>query len=134
MAGRTRIGQPAFLKESPTHEHPGINPSPRTELVLARWQLYGGAVEAPFSGKAPAFFPASVAPVVVGSAWGFHVARQFDWIAFLLGLAATVCVYFASNVLNDVGDDAFGTDRFNDDRIFPYTGGSRFIQNGLLSC
>ncbi len=93
----------------------------------------GARLKRLFLATRPAFFPASVAPVLVGSAWGYHVSRQFDWIVFLLGLAATVCVHFASNVLNDVGDDAIGTDRINDDRIFPYTGGSRFIQNGVLS-
>jgi 1,4-dihydroxy-2-naphthoate octaprenyltransferase len=36
-------------------------------------------------------------------------------------------------VLNDVGDDAGGTDRQNEDRIYPYTGGSRFIQAGIMS-
>ena len=39
----------------------------------------------------------------------------------------------AANVLNDVGDDSGGTDRQNDDRIYPYTGGSRFIQQGIMS-
>jgi 1,4-dihydroxy-2-naphthoate polyprenyltransferase len=86
-----------------------------------------------FLATRPAFFPASAAPVIVGGAWGYHVARQFDWIVFLLGLATTICVHFASNVLNDVSDDESGTDRINDERIFPYTGGSRFIQNGVLT-
>jgi 1,4-dihydroxy-2-naphthoate octaprenyltransferase len=36
-------------------------------------------------------------------------------------------------VLNDVGDEQGGTDRCNDDRIYPYTGGSRFIQAGILT-
>jgi 1,4-dihydroxy-2-naphthoate octaprenyltransferase len=35
-------------------------------------------------------------------------------------------------VLNDVGDESGGTDRQNEDRIYPYTGGSRFIQSGIL--
>jgi len=97
--------------------------------------LGGGSVAARFKrlflASRPGFFPASVAPVLVGSAWGYHVAHQFDWVVFLLGLAATVCVHFAANVINDVGDE--GCDRVNDDRIFPYTGGSRFIQNGVLT-
>jgi 1,4-dihydroxy-2-naphthoate polyprenyltransferase len=81
----------------------------------------------------PAFFPASAAPVIVGSAWGYRIAHQFDWVVFGLALIATLCVHFASNVLNDVGDELSGTDRINEERIFPYTGGSRFIQNGILS-
>ena len=39
----------------------------------------------------------------------------------------------AANVYNDVGDDITGADPDNVERIYPYTGGSRFIQSGLLS-
>jgi 1,4-dihydroxy-2-naphthoate octaprenyltransferase len=81
----------------------------------------------------PAFFPASVAPVIVGSAWGYRVAGSLDWIVFGLALVSTLCVHLAANVLNDVGDDISGADRVNSARIFPYTGGSRFIQNGIMS-
>jgi 1,4-dihydroxy-2-naphthoate octaprenyltransferase len=81
----------------------------------------------------PKFFPASVLPVLAGSAWGVMAAGQFDLPAFILALLATVCVHAGANVLNDVGDDSGGTDRRNDDRIYPYTGGSRFIQAGIMS-
>jgi len=81
----------------------------------------------------PKFFPASVLPVLAGSAWGFMVAGRFDLSVFILALLATVCVHASANVLNDVGDDASGTDRRNEDRIYPYTGGSRFIQAGIMS-
>jgi 1,4-dihydroxy-2-naphthoate octaprenyltransferase len=37
------------------------------------------------------------------------------------------------NVLNDYYDELNGTDRANTDRVFPFTGGSRFIQNGVLT-
>ena len=81
----------------------------------------------------PKFFPASVLPVVVGSAWGALAVGGFDVYVFVIALVATVCVHAASNVLNDVGDDAIGTDPRNEQRIYPYTGGSRFIQTGILS-
>jgi 1,4-dihydroxy-2-naphthoate octaprenyltransferase len=42
-------------------------------------------------------------------------------------------VHFGANVINDVGDESGGTDRQNEDRIYPYTGGSRFIQAGIMS-
>jgi len=86
-----------------------------------------------FHATRPKFFPASVLPVVVGSAWGAMAAGGFDAYVFILALVATVCVHAASNVLNDVGDDAIGTDPRNEQRIYPYTGGSRFIQTGILS-
>lgn len=104
-----------------------------------------GPVAATFAGDSPAqiakrsfhatrpkFFPASVLPVIAGTAWGYGASLQFDIVVFLLALLATVCVHAASNALNDVGDDASGTDRHNDDRIYPYTGGSRFIQEGIM--
>ncbi len=86
-----------------------------------------------FHATRPKFFPASVLPVVTGTAFGAYVAGAFDLYVFALALVATVCVHAASNVLNDVGDEAGGTDRINDQRIYPYTGGSRFIQMGILS-
>jgi len=86
-----------------------------------------------FNAMRPKFFPASVLPVLAGTAWGFMVAGQFNLPVFLLALLATVCVHAGANVLNDVGDDSGGTDRQNVDRIYPYTGGSRFIQAGIMS-
>lgn len=86
-----------------------------------------------FHATRPKFFPASVLPVIVGTAWGAMKSGSFDLYVFLLALLATVCVHAASNVLNDVGDEAIGTDARNEQRIYPYTGGSRFIQTGILS-
>jgi 1,4-dihydroxy-2-naphthoate octaprenyltransferase len=86
-----------------------------------------------FNAMRPKFFPASVLPVLAGSAWGFMIAGQFDLPIFLLALFATVCVHFGANVINDVGDESGGTDRENEERIYPYTGGSRFIQAGIMS-
>ncbi len=86
-----------------------------------------------FNAMRPKFFPASVLPVLAGTAWGYMAAGQFDLSCFVLALLATVCVHAGANVLNDVGDDAGGTDRQNEDRIYPYTGGSRFIQVGIMS-
>jgi len=85
-----------------------------------------------FYATRPKFFPASLLPIVAGTAWGASVAATFDATAFFLALIAVVLVHAGSNVLNDVGDDAGGTDRCNDDRIYPYTGGSRFIQTGIM--
>lgn len=85
-----------------------------------------------FFATRPKFYPASVLPVLAGTAWGVSVSDSFDIPVFALALLATVLVHAASNVLNDVGDDQSGTDRRNQQRIYPYTGGSRFIQSGIL--
>ena len=81
----------------------------------------------------PAFFPASVMPVVVGTAWGQAAGGDFQPLPAVLALVATALVHAGANVINDVGDELGGSDRANTERIFPYTGGSRFIQNGIMS-
>ena len=86
-----------------------------------------------FHATRPKFFTASALPVLAGTAWGASVGAQFSWYVFVLALVATICVQAAANVLNDVGDDQIGTDPRNTQRIYPYTGGSRFIQTGILS-
>lgn len=85
-----------------------------------------------FHATRPKFFPASILPILAGTAWGFQTSGSFDIAVFMLALLATMCVHAGANVLNDVGDDSSGTDRCNEDRIYPYTGGSRFIQTGIM--
>ena len=96
-------------------------------------ESYGQITKRLFNATRPKFYPASVLPVVAGTAWGFMVAGTFDWYVFVLALFATICVHASANVLNDVGDESGGTDRINEERIYPYTGGSRFIQAGIMS-
>ena len=86
-----------------------------------------------FLATRPKFLTASVLPVLVGTAWGAVVSGQLDLLAAVIALLATALVHGASNVINDVGDELTGTDRDNVDRIYPYTGGSRFIQNRILT-
>lgn len=92
----------------------------------------GRVVKRLFHATRPKFFPASVLPIIAGTTWGVLAAGEFDPLVAALALLATVCVHAGSNVLNDVGDEMIGTDRINDSRIYPYTGGSRFIQSGIL--
>jgi 1,4-dihydroxy-2-naphthoate polyprenyltransferase len=86
-----------------------------------------------FLATRPKFLTASVLPVLVGTAWGATVAGHFDFTVGLLALVATALVHAASNVINDVGDEVTGTDRANVDYIHPYTGGSRFITNSIMT-
>ncbi|WP_455200489.1 UbiA family prenyltransferase [Kaarinaea lacus] len=81
----------------------------------------------------PMFLTASALPVLLGSAIGYHASAQFDAIAFVLALFSVMLAHAAINVLNDVYDELNGTDRFNEERIFPFTGGSRFIQDNILN-
>ena len=86
-----------------------------------------------FLATRPPFLIASVMPVLVGTAWAAAAYHRFNGLLFGLALAATVLTHAATNVYNDVSDDLIGADPGNADRIYPYTGGSRFIQSGLLS-
>lgn len=86
-----------------------------------------------FLATRPPFLIASVMPVLIGTAWASAAFHRFSGLLFALALAATVLAHAAANVYNDVGDDLIGADAGNTDRIYPYTGGSRFIQTGLLS-
>jgi len=93
----------------------------------------GAALRRLLLATRPPFLTASAMPVVVGTAWGASQAGAVDWWPALCALIGVVLLHAAANVLNDVGDEIGGTDRLNSGRIYPYTGGSRFIQNGVLS-
>lgn len=81
------------------------------------------------AARAP-FFSASVIPVLVG----VSLARQegfFNLPLFLAALAAVVSNHAGANLLNDYYDAA-GSDPINQ-KVTPFSGGSRLIQEGLLS-
>ncbi len=79
------------------------------------------------------FVPASALPVLVGTAWGWRDGDGLHVGLFLAALLGMICLHFGANVINDVGDDLNGCDARNDDRIFPFTGGSRVIQDKVLT-
>ena len=81
----------------------------------------------------PPFMSASALPVLLGTVYGAQQTIGFAGVEFLLAMAATLLVTATANVLNDVYDDISGTDGQNDSRLHPFTGGSRFIQNGVMS-
>lgn len=81
--------------------------------------------------------PAFLSVTFVGCLLGLATAA-LDGIT-LSPLTATITLLFAllahggANVVNDYYDAKSGCDAANDERVFPFTGGSRVIQNGLLS-
>ncbi len=86
-----------------------------------------------FLATRPMFFTASILPVLLGTIVGAKAAATVDWAAFALALASVVCVHAAVNVFNDVFDFKSGADAINTGRVHPFTGGSRFIQNGVMT-
>jgi 1,4-dihydroxy-2-naphthoate octaprenyltransferase len=85
-----------------------------------------------FLAARPKFLTASAAPVLVGSAVGFAVAGTFHWPLFLLALFATIALHCGANIANDYFDHISGNDWVNKN-VTPFSGGRRFIQNGVLS-
>jgi 1,4-dihydroxy-2-naphthoate octaprenyltransferase len=111
---------------------PSHRPLDRPSPALAGPGVAAAARRA-FLATRPAFFTAAVLPVLVGTAWALATLHHFDGVLLALALAAMVLAHAAANVYNDVGDDQIGADADNTSHIYPYTGGSRFIQSGLLS-
>ena len=81
----------------------------------------------------PAFLSITLAGVLLGMAASGLAALQQHWPLAVLGLILALLTHAAVNVINDVADHHNGTDAANTARLFPFTGGSRFIQNGVLS-
>jgi len=86
-----------------------------------------------FAATRPAFLSVTFVGVLLGVAAAAHGGVAVS------PLLATVTLFFAlvahggANVLNDYYDAQNGTDAANVDRVFPFTGGSRIIQNGVMT-
>ena len=86
-----------------------------------------------FAATRPAFLTASLMACLVGLAVAWHDKLVFDIPLALVTLLFALLAHAGVNVLNDYYDAINGTDAQNTERIFPFTGGSRFIQNGVLT-
>ena len=80
----------------------------------------------------PAFLTASLMACLIGLATARHDGIEITWLAVITLLFALLA-HAGANVLNDYYDALNGTDAQNTERIFPFTGGSRFIQNDVLT-
>ena len=81
----------------------------------------------------PPFLIASVLPVFIGIASAWYMSHSFNLLTAILTLIGAILAHAGINVLNDYYDHLNGTDDQNTGRIFPFTGGSRFIQNKILT-
>jgi len=81
----------------------------------------------------PAFLSVTAvgAALGLGSAW--HDLGSVEALPALLTVTFALVAHAGVNVVNDYYDHLSGADAVNVDRIYPFTGGSRFIQNGVLS-
>lgn len=81
----------------------------------------------------PAFLSVTLVGVLVGLACAWRSGLPFDAPAALVTLVFALVAHAAANVINDYHDARSGADAGNTERIYPFTGGSRFIQNGVLA-
>ena len=81
----------------------------------------------------PPFITASILPIVAGLGLVWGETGQLNFSLAVLTVLNIVLIHAGANVLNDYFDSRNGTDAANNNRLFPFSGGSRFIQNGVLT-
>lgn len=81
----------------------------------------------------PPFLTVTVAGFTLGLAYAVFSGTNVNWKTALMTLVGATTIHAAINVLNDYYDALNGGDTVNSERIFPFTGGSRFIQNKVLT-
>ncbi|MGF1547020.1 MAG: prenyltransferase [Thiotrichales bacterium] len=101
-------------------------------LEVFHRRTVGNRVLTWFAATRPAFLTASVLPVVAALALSTHLVPRLNPVLAILTLIAIILIHSAANVLNDYFDAVSGTDADNQARVYPFTGGSRFIQNAVL--
>jgi 1,4-dihydroxy-2-naphthoate octaprenyltransferase len=85
-----------------------------------------------FYASRPKFLVASAAPVLVGSCLGYATVGSFNWTLFVLALLGIMAIHSGANMANDYFDHLSGNDWANKNPT-PFSGGSRYIQQGILS-
>ena len=99
---------------------------PQPELLQSVLRRY-------FLATRPAFLSVTVVAVLLGWATAWRTQRFIEPLSAALTLLFALAAHAGANVLNDYYDHVNGTDAANSERLFPFTGGSRIIQNGVLS-
>ncbi|MFM8461938.1 MAG: prenyltransferase [Polynucleobacter victoriensis] len=71
---------------------------------------------------------------MIGYLIGYSISPFSNhWVIGILGLMVALLAHAAGNVINDFHDSLNGTDLANVERIYPFTGGSRMIQDGIFT-
>lgn len=86
-----------------------------------------------FLATRPAFLSVTLVACLAGLGAAYHDGVALDAARAAATLVFALIAHAGINVFNDYYDELNGTDRANTDRVFPFTGGSRFIQNGVLT-
>lgn len=79
----------------------------------------------------PQFFTATIVPIALGAAVARHDTGFFDWGLFWLTLIGGIFVHAGLDYTNDYYDFKTGNDVVNKTPT-PFSGGSRFLREGIL--
>lgn len=79
------------------------------------------------------FLTATLVPVLVGTGGAFRELGIVNWKIFSLALLAMALIHLGVNLANDYFDHLSGADDINPAPLSPLAGGSRAIQEGLLT-
>jgi len=86
-----------------------------------------------FAATRPAFLSVTIVGVLLGLAGAAGSGLRLDPAVATVTLLFALVAHAGANVINDYYDALSGCDAANTERVFPFTGGSRLIQNGVLS-
>lgn len=86
-----------------------------------------------FAATRPAFLIATLAACLLGIASAVSSGIHFQPGTAFFTLTLALLIHAGVNVLNDYFDALNGTDAINKERLYPFTGGSRFIQNNVMT-
>jgi len=82
--------------------------------------------------RAP-FFTATIVPILLGTAIAYNLSNSINWLYFGLTLLGGLLLHAGANVINDYFDHKSQNDELNEEFIRPFTGGSRMIQEKLMT-
>lgn len=86
-----------------------------------------------FLATRPPFLGVTLFACLIGLATAFASSVSIRTTTAIITIVFALMAHAGINVLNVYYDALNGADANNTERIFPFTGGSRFIQNGVLS-
>lgn len=81
----------------------------------------------------PAFLSVTLVGCLIGLATAYADGVTLHPITAAATILIALVAHAGGNVINDYHDAVSGADAANVGRIFPFTGGSRFIQNGVMT-
>lgn len=110
-------------------------------MTIPTFQQPGEPLPANFANPAkrfiaatrPAFLSVTLVACLLGLASAHADGVGMDMRTAVLAVLLALLAHAGANVINDYHDALSGADEANTGRIFPFTGGSRFIQNGVLT-